>query len=113
MLQSGVIDPKVVRYAIQDAASIAGKIVTTEAAITVNAGKFEDPKGYASQFPSNWLVTGYAPDARTITFYLKVGQSENAAVKALVAAFREMLDGPILVVAEDHGYRHACQTCEE
>ena len=35
LIQSGVIDPtKVVRSALQDAASVAGMIITTEAAIT-------------------------------------------------------------------------------
>jgi chaperonin GroEL len=42
----GIVDPtKVVRSALQDAASIAGLIVTTEATIT------EHPKKEASAFP--------------------------------------------------------------
>ncbi len=45
MIKAGVIDPtKVVRTAVQNAASVAGLIITTEAAVA-EAPKDDDPGG--------------------------------------------------------------------
>ena len=52
-MKLGIIDPtKVVRTALQDAASIAGLIVTTEATIT------EHPKKDAPQLPGGGGMGG-------------------------------------------------------
>jgi chaperonin GroEL len=51
MVQAGVIDPaKVVRTALQDAASVAGLLITTEAAI-VEAPKKNAPAGGPGGMP--------------------------------------------------------------
>ena len=48
MIQAGIIDPtKVVRHALQDAASVAGLLVTTEAMVAEKP----EPKGQMPQMP--------------------------------------------------------------
>ena len=48
MLEAGIIDPtKVVRTALQDAASVAGLLITTEAAIS----EMPEDKGSAPAMP--------------------------------------------------------------
>ncbi|NWK94332.1 chaperonin GroEL [Sphingobium lactosutens] len=49
LFQSGVIDPtKVVRTALQDAASIAGLLITTEAAVAERSADSDGPRGLLS-----------------------------------------------------------------
>jgi chaperonin GroEL len=46
MIKAGIIDPtKVVRYALQDAASVAGLVITTEALIAEKPEKKSAPVG--------------------------------------------------------------------
>ncbi|HMA51321.1 MAG TPA: TCP-1/cpn60 chaperonin family protein, partial [Magnetospirillaceae bacterium] len=46
MVKAGIIDPtKVVRYALQDAASVAGLVITTEALIAEKPEKKSAPAG--------------------------------------------------------------------
>ena len=53
MIEKGIIDPaKVVRIALQDAASVAGLMITTEAAIA-EAPKKDDGAGH-SQAEAAW-----------------------------------------------------------
>ena len=52
MVKGGIIDPtKVVRVALQDAASVAGLLITTEAMV----GDKPEPKGAAGMPPGAWV----------------------------------------------------------
>ena len=68
LVQAGVIDPtKVVRAALQDAASVAGLLITTEAAVSRNAGRQAGNGRWAAAAWAAWAAWTFSKSPRSHT----------------------------------------------